>query len=124
MGHVVSAAGIIVDPEKVKAVQDWPIPYSLRALRGFLGLTGYYRRFIRGYSIITAPLTALTKKNNFQWSATTQQAFENLKIVLTSPPIMALPNFSILFVIESDASAIRIGGNPHAESPPDYLHQP
>jgi len=72
------------------------------------GLTGYYR-LIRGYSTLEAPLTALTTKNAFQWSESTQQAFAELKAALTSHPVLALSDFSLPIVIETDASATRIG---------------
>jgi len=85
------------------------VPKTLKALRGFLGLTGYYRKFIKGYSTLAAPLTALTKKHAFIWTEATQMAFETLKKTLTNPPVLALPNYSSPFVIECDASASRIG---------------
>jgi len=109
LGHVASADGVAVDPDKIRVVLDWPIPKTLKALRGYLGLTGYYRKFIKGYNTIAAPLTALTKKDAFLWGDTTQKAFAALKVALTSPPILAMPNFSIPFIIECDASSTRIG---------------
>jgi len=109
LGHVVSAQGVAVDQNKIQAVIDWPVPKTLKALRGFLGLTGYYRKFIKGYSTLAAPLTALTKKHAFHWDEKAQKAFENLKIALTNPPVLALPNYTSPFVIECDASATRIG---------------
>ena len=109
MGLVISAEGVVVDPDKIKAVLDWPVPRTLKALRGYLGLTGYYRKFIKGYNTIAAPLTALKKKDAFLWNDTAQRAFEALEIALTSPPVLALSNFSIPFIIECDASSIRIG---------------
>ena len=80
-----------------------------KALRGFLCLTGYYRKYIRGYNTLAAPLTALTKKHAFYWDGDTQIAFETLKQAMTTPPVLALPNFRELFVIECDALATRIG---------------
>ena len=109
LGHVVSAKGVAVDMNKIQAIIEWPVPKTLKALRGFLGLTGYYRKFIKGYSTLAAPLTALTKKQAFCWTEATQKAFETLKSALTNPPVLALPNYSSPFVIECDASATRIG---------------
>ena len=88
LGHVVSAIGV-VDQEKNQAVLDWPVPKNLKTLRRFLGLTRYYRRFIRGYSALAAPLTTLTKKNDIQWTETAQQAFVAVKEDLTFPPVLA-----------------------------------
>lgn len=105
---MLSSSAVAADRRKVQAVLDWPVPKNLKALRCFLGLTGYYRKFIRGYSTLAAPLTSLNKKNAFMWRPAAQQAFER-KEALTSPPILALANFSLPFVVECDASATRIG---------------
>jgi len=78
-------------------------------LRGFLCLCGYYRRFIRGYSFVSAPLTKLTKKNDFNLDESAQRAFEQLKRVLITPPVLALPDFNLQFIIKYDASATRVG---------------
>ncbi|XP_071928217.1 uncharacterized mitochondrial protein AtMg00860-like [Coffea arabica] len=88
---------------------EWPTPKSIKALRGFLGLTGYYRRFVKRYGLIAKPLTELLKKDNFCWSEQTEIAFQKLKQLMSSTPILALPNFSIPFVLEIDASHKAIG---------------
>jgi len=108
LGHHISAAGVEMDPSKVLAVIDWPQPTSLTQLKGFLGLTGYYRKFVKGYASIAAPLTDLTKKDAFRWTTTTDQAFNDLKRALTSAPILRLPNFSVPFVLETNASGLGI----------------
>lgn len=77
-----------MDDDKVKAVLEWPKPKTLKELRGFLGLTGYYRRFIRGYGSIAKPLTELLKKGAFHWNEKAQLAFEELQQVLTQPPVL------------------------------------
>ena len=79
LGHVISANGVSVDYKKIQAIIEWPVPKSLKALRGFLGLTRYYRKLIRGHSTLAAPLTVLTKKHAFHWSQEAQMAFEALK---------------------------------------------
>jgi len=88
---------------------DWPRPKSLKALRGFVGLTWYYRKFVQGYGSITAPLTHLLKKNSFNWGDEAETAFEALKRAVTNPPVLVLPNFSKPFLIECDASGKGIG---------------
>jgi len=109
LGHVLFANGVSVDHKKIQAVIEWAAPHPLKALRGFLGLTGYYRKFIRVYNTLAAPLTALTKKNAFHWTEDAQSAFKKLKQALTSPLVLALPDFDSPFVIECGTSSTRIG---------------
>ena len=91
--HVISRQKVQTNPKKIKAMKDWPIPKNLKTLRGFLGLTGYYRKFIKGYGQIAAPLTALLKKNTFEWTNKADEAFERLKEAVSQPPVLALPDF-------------------------------
>lgn len=82
LGHFIQAEGVSTDPEKVKSVAEWKIPENLKHLRGFLGLAGYYRRFVKDFGVIAKPLTTLMKKDCFQWSAEAELAFVELKKVL------------------------------------------
>ena len=91
-----------MDVDKVQAVRAWPQPQSVRALRGFLGLAGYYRRFIKDYGILAAPLTHLLKKEQFHWSEAAEHSFTALKEALSSAPVLHLPNFSKPFLVEQD----------------------
>ncbi|MCH80903.1 RNA-directed DNA polymerase (Reverse transcriptase) [Trifolium medium] len=107
--HLITGEGVAVDPNKVISVLQWPQPKNVKGVRGFLGLTGYYRKFIKDYGKIAKPLTELTKKDSFKWNEQAQLAFEVLKAKLTSAPVLALPDFSKSFVIECDASGTGLG---------------
>lgn len=109
LGHYIEEKGISTDPNKIKAVAEWPKPENLKQLRGFLGLAGYYRRFVKGFGTIARPLTALTKKEVFSWSTEAQDAFKELKKALCEAPVLALPQFDKPFLVETDASESGIG---------------
>ncbi|KAL0433094.1 UNVERIFIED_CONTAM: Retrovirus-related Pol polyprotein from transposon [Sesamum latifolium] len=109
LGHVVSGRGVAPDPSKVQAIHDCPVPCSLTELRSFLGLTGFYRRFVRHYSTIAAPLTDLLKATVFSWSVATMSAFNSLKSAMTSLSVLTLPNFALPFDLTTDASTIAVG---------------
>lgn len=102
LGHVVSSEGLSVDPTQISAILDWPRPTTVQQLRGFLGLAGYYRRFIHRYAHIAEPLTSLLSRGSWHWMETHQVAFETLKSALTAAPILQLPDFQAPFCIDTD----------------------
>ncbi|XP_050897753.1 uncharacterized mitochondrial protein AtMg00860 [Lathyrus oleraceus] len=104
LGHMITEHDVAVDPRKVTSVMQWPQPKNVKGVRGFLGLTGYYRKFIKDYGKIARPLTELTKKDSFKWGVEAQQGFDELKERLTSAVVLPLPDFSKSFLIECDAS--------------------
>lgn len=98
------------DPSNVEKVQKWPSPTNVKEVRQFLGLAGYYRKFVRHFGIISRPLTELLKKGVvFRWTPTHEESFQALKTALTTAPVLALPNFAKPFVVETDASDGGIG---------------
>ncbi|XP_065854728.1 uncharacterized protein [Euphorbia lathyris] len=110
LGHVVSKDGVSVDPKKVDVILHWPRPSSVSEIRSFLGLAGYYRRFVQDFSRIASPLTKLTQKNvKFQWSEACEKSFEELKVRLTSAPVLALPSGSGGYTVFCDASRVGLG---------------
>ncbi|XP_028220447.1 uncharacterized protein LOC114402121 [Glycine soja] len=109
LGHVVSSQGVAPVLAKVQAIQQWLKPRSARALRSFLGLTGFYRRFIRGYASIAAPLTKLLTLEIFHWTSDAVAAFTTLKQMLTSFPVLRLPDFNLPFTVETDALGTGMG---------------
>jgi hypothetical protein len=109
LGHTISATGVAMDPTKVQAVAEWPQPSSARAVRGFLGLAGYYRKFVREFGVVAAPLTTLLHKDGFSWSPEAAAAFTILKTTVTTAPLLALPDFTQPFIVECDASTYGFG---------------
>ncbi|XP_042497656.1 uncharacterized mitochondrial protein AtMg00860-like [Macadamia integrifolia] len=105
LGHIVSARGIEVDPGKVKAVLDWESPKNVSEIRSFLGLAGYYRRFIENCAWISAPMTQLTRKGvKFEWTEESENSFQELKNRLVTAPVLTIPDGTLGMVVYSDAS--------------------
>ncbi|CAD6236937.1 GSCOCG00012487001-RA-CDS [Cotesia congregata] len=110
LGHIISADGVRPDPKKTDAVKKFPVPNSFKKVREFLGLTGYYRRFIDNYAKISKPLTSLLQKDaTFEWGEKQAEAFETLKNKLIQTPILQFPDFSREFIITTDACDYGIG---------------
>ncbi|WVZ63543.1 LOW QUALITY PROTEIN: hypothetical protein U9M48_013167 [Paspalum notatum var. saurae] len=110
LGYVVTPRGIEVDSSKIDAIREWPTPTTITRIRSFLGLAGFYRRFVPNFSSIAAPLHELTKKDApFSWGDSQEVAFTTLKDKLTHAPLLQLPDFNKVFELECDASGIGIG---------------
>jgi hypothetical protein len=108
LGHLISSQGVRANRSKLASMTNWPIPRNIKSLREFLGLTGYYRKFIRGYGILAVPLTALLK-NAFTWTTNATDAFNRLKTGVTTPLVLRLPDFTKAFTIEYDACGTGLG---------------
>jgi hypothetical protein len=110
LGYVVTPQGIEVDSSKMASIQEWPTPTTVTQIRSFLRLVGFYRRFVRDFSSIAAPLHELTKRYApFAWSDSQEVAFHTLKDKLTHAPLLQLPDFNKVFELECDASGIGLG---------------
>ena len=110
LGHIITKEGVSVDPHKIEAVVNWPTPTNVTEVRSFMGLAGYYRRFVQDFSKIAVPLTQLIRKGvAFEWSEERESAFQELKTRLTTAPVLALPSGTEGFVIYSDASHKGLG---------------
>jgi hypothetical protein len=105
LGHRVSDKDLLPDPKKTEVVRNFPEPKTVKQLRGFLGLSSYYRRFIQNYSKVAQPLHDLLKKNaSYDWKEPQQHAFQTLKELLTTAPILQFPDFSRPLIVTTDAS--------------------
>lgn len=111
LGHIIGSDGVRPDPGKIKAIKEYPVPKNPKNIKQFLGLVGYYRRFIPNFSKIAKPLTDLLKKNKpFLWEQNQNQAFDELRNILCSEPLLQYPDFSRPFNLTTDASGYAIGG--------------
>lgn len=110
LGYVIGHGGIATDSSKIAAITNWPIPRNLKQVRGFLGLASWYRRFILNFSSEVSPISdVVSTKKRFHWTEAAQKAFENIKSLLTSAPVLANPDFSKKFFLQCDASDFGIG---------------
>ena len=110
LGRIINRDGLAVDPKKVATILDWKAPKDVRGIKSFIGMAGYYRRFIEGFSKIARPLTALLSKNvEFKWTLACQESFEMLKQKLTTAPVLVLPDVHKPFSVYCDASYIGLG---------------
>src|SRR6202165_1564460 len=125
LGFIVSSEGIRMDPSKVAAIAEWPVPKSVHDIRVFLGLANFYRRFIKDFSKVSAPITALLKKNKkFQWGTAAQQAFDQLRNAFTSDPILHHFDPKLATVLEADASDYALGAVISQRDPETGLLHP
>jgi hypothetical protein len=109
LGHIISSNGVAIDPSKTAAMVNWHVPISLTEVRWFLGLTGYYRKFVKNYRVLAKPLTQLLKHKIFSWPPEDDTAFQTLKQTMCSVPVLALPDFDVPFKIETDVCEIGVG---------------
>ena len=109
MGHIIRAQGVHAHQEKIRAILDWQTPRNVTELRSFFGLCNYYRWFVRGFSQPGAPLTNLTKHGAFIWTEESLKFFDHMKEVMGTCLVLALPDFTLPFVLECDASDEGIG---------------
>jgi hypothetical protein len=110
LGHVISDEGIVVDPVKVEAIMEWPASTNVPEVRSFMGLVGYYRWFVKGFSKIANPIIELQKKDKkFVWTEKCVEAFRRLKELLTTTPILKVPDMDVDFLVCTDASKEGLG---------------
>jgi hypothetical protein len=125
LGHVISVEGVVMDADKVAAVAAWPTRQSPRALRGFLGLAGYYWKYIQDFDLIAAPLTRLLRRDAFSWDEEATMVFAALKRALMTGPILQMPDFDMPFMVDCDASGIGFGAILHqGEGPLAFFSRP
>ena len=123
LGRLISSSGIRPNPEKIVAVKSFPTPTSVKSLRQFLGLASYYQQFIPHFARVASSLYALTRQDvPFQWTLCCQESFETLKDLLTTPPVLAYPNFTKEFVLHTDASGEGLGAILEQEQEDGQLH--
>jgi hypothetical protein len=109
LGHIIGEKGVHVHQEKIQAINNWPTPRTLTELKSFLGICSYYKKFVKGFSQLCAPLIDLTRKGAFEWNDEAQSTFEKMKKVMSTCLVLSLPDFSQPFILECDASGEGVG---------------
>lgn len=109
LGHVISAKDSTVDPTKIVCIKQWQKPRTLKGLTGFLGLAGYYRKFVKNFGWIAKPLINMLKKDGFKWTREVETAFADLKTAMTTTLVLTLSDFTKEFTLEYDALGVGIG---------------
>jgi len=110
LGHLVSAAGVRIDPERTRAIREFPVPRDVKGISRFIGMVNYYHKFIPHFADVAAPLNALRKKGvKFKWDAPQQEAFASLKNLISQPPVLGMADFSRQFILQTDASGVALG---------------
>jgi hypothetical protein len=113
LGHIISKEGIDMDPDKVGAIREWSVPKNVIEVKSFMGLVGYYKRFITGFSKIAYPITSLQRKEKkFQWTEVCEKIFQRLKKLLTNAPILRIADPNLDFVVCIGACKEGLGGSP------------
>ncbi|XP_071933719.1 uncharacterized mitochondrial protein AtMg00860-like [Coffea arabica] len=107
--HIISHNGVEIDAAKAECIRAWSVPDTIKSLRGFLGPIGYYKRFVQGYELICKPLTELLKKDFFCWNETAATTFQQLKNIMSTTPVLRMPDFTKHFIVETDACNRGIG---------------
>lgn len=102
LGHIIAKDGVAADKAKIQSMLDWAVPTNIKGLGGFFGLTGYYRKFIQHYGLMSIPLSKWLKKDKFSWNDKAETTFKELKMAMVNAPVLTMPDFTIPFIIETD----------------------